>query len=69
VLGILEERAVAAPEARAGGERFCGAVVASVAGMSATRYQQPDPVITREHATAIDHRQFEATVGADAFPA
>ena len=44
MLGVVEHGAVAGLQPCAGGVRFCGAVVASVAGMGATGDLQPDPM-------------------------
>jgi hypothetical protein len=47
-LGVVAHGAVAGLQSCAGGVRFCGAVVASVAGMGATGDLQPDPVPAQE---------------------
>ena len=44
MLGVVENRAVAGLQVCAGGEWFCGAGVASVAGMGTAGDLRPDPV-------------------------
>jgi hypothetical protein len=59
----VEQCAVAGLEACAGGERFCGAVVAPVARVGTTGDLQPDPVPAPEGVLDAVHVHPDGNMG------